>query len=447
MIAPSKKKNKFHMPGLSRPRGHRRPSRMGLIAFVILIAIQLIYLIEVKTLLLLSVASQVLSKDANDYKGLQDPSVSEDSTERMIHEHVSVNSLTPATVETQPSVKTRSTTVQDLHATLDYESSNSTKVSNILPPLATILGTRVSYVTSFWAKVKGEKENPHRREVEAALLANIHNWHFDQVVVFLDRTEDAESCVDFHQRILDLSHEFLGTSKSRANELLAKKLQCVDVQTGQPTYYEMFQNALSDVVTGDVVVMSNGDIAFDDTVSLARHMNPEVLMVLGTSGFSNAMPHNVRQVYESMMGTDYMTNEELQKDHPASSWEINRCVRTASSWDTWIFHKNKLQGRLKEEYFQRLRLDDEMAFFYMNENGAENAALWAIEQAYRFSSSYNACDRIQSWHFHLTPKMHKVRETLWRGNKGKVFNIQKPWGFAPKNPDCFRTGSCFLKLE
>ena len=327
------------------------------------------------------------------------------------------------------------------------EANAAVAEQNILPPRATIIGTRVSYVTSFWAKVKGEEENPHRREVEAALLANIHNWHFDQVVVFLDRTEDAESCVDFHQRILDLSHEFLGTSKSRANELLAKKLQCVDVQTGQPTYYEMFQNALSDVVTGDVVVMSNGDIAFDDTVSLARHMNPEVLMVLGTSGFSNAMPHNVRQVYESMMGTDYMTNEELQKDHPASSWEINRCVRTASSWDTWIFHKNKLQGRLKEEYFQRLRLDDEMAFFYMNENGAENAALWAIEQAYRFSSSYNACDRIQSWHFHLTPKMHKVRETLWRGNKGKVFNIQKPWGFAPKNPDCFRTGSCFLKLE
>lgn len=149
------------------------------------------------------------------------------------------------------------------------------------------------------------------------------------------------------------------------------KLKCVDVQTGQPTYYQLFQNALSDVVTGDVVVMSNADIAFDETISLARHMNPEVLTVLGTSGFSNAFPRNVRQVYESMMGTDYVTSEELQKGHPGS-WEVNRCVETRFSWDTWIFYKNKLH-RLKEEDFQRLTLDGEMAFFYMNENGAENA--------------------------------------------------------------------------
>ena len=113
---------------------------------------------------------------------------------------------------------------------------------NILSPLvATTLGTRVSYVTSFWAKVKGEEENPHRREVEAALLTNVYNVHFDQVVVFLDRTEDAESCVDFHQRMLDLSRAILGISEDRANELLANKLQCVVVQTGQPTYYQMFQ--------------------------------------------------------------------------------------------------------------------------------------------------------------------------------------------------------------
>ena len=50
---------------------------------------------------------------------------------------------------------------------------------------------KVSYVTSFWAKVPGEqvKVNPHRREVEAALLTNIHNPHLDQIVVFLDTTQ------------------------------------------------------------------------------------------------------------------------------------------------------------------------------------------------------------------------------------------------------------------
>jgi hypothetical protein len=107
--------------------------------------------------------------------------------------------------------------------------------------------TKVSYVTSFWAKKNSEEENPHRREVEAALLVNIYNLHFDQVVVFLDTTDDSESCIDFHLRMLDLSQEFLGIPKDVAYELLANKVQCVDVQTGQPTYYQMFQNALSDV--------------------------------------------------------------------------------------------------------------------------------------------------------------------------------------------------------
>ena len=48
---------------------------------------------------------------------------------------------------------------------------------------------KLSLVTSFWAvpKAKGSGSsatNPHRKEMEAALLANIHNPHFDQVRSF-----------------------------------------------------------------------------------------------------------------------------------------------------------------------------------------------------------------------------------------------------------------------
>ena len=130
-----------------------------------------------------------------------------------------------------------------------------------------------------------------------------------------------------------------------------------------------------------------------------------------------------------------------------------------------IFHKNKLQGRLKEEDFQRTAMEEGKMFFYMNENGAENAALWAVEQAYPFSSTYQGCDRIQSWHFHLTPKTHKVRETVWRrepvGRKNPRFtprgSVPKPWGgfeevlqgqnlaYASKVPDCVQTYSCFVQ--
>ncbi len=329
-------------------------------------------------------------------------------------------------------------------------------VENHPPPAATQHETKVSYVTSFWAKVNGEEVNPHRREVEAALLANIHNPHFDEVVVFFDREFNAESCVEFNQAMSDLSRQVFSMTAEQSNELLATKVKCVDVQTGQPTYYQMFRNGLSDEVTGDVVVLANADMAYDDTISLARSLNPKVLAVLGTSGFTNEMTPNVRKIYEEIMGTDYMANYVKP-----GVWEIDRCAESRFSWDTWIFHKSKLMGRLKEENFMRRIGPDEWVPFSMNEIGAENAALWAVEQAYPFSSTYNACDRIQSWHFHLTPKTHKVRETPWFSDvtdrHSPMFtppgSVPKPWGgrqgaaphaYARKNSNCVRTNSCFL---
>lgn len=341
------------------------------------------------------------------------------------------------------------------------------RLGNYLDPKSTALreqgthATKVSFVTSFWAKVKGEEVNPHRREVEAALLANIHNPHFDQVVVFLDRKDNAESCLDFYQAMSDLSRQVFSMTTEESNELLSAKVSCVDVQTGQPTYYQMFRNALSDVVTGDIVVLANADMAFDDSMSLARALHPEVLAVLATRGFSNKMPANIKSIYEEMMGTDYIANDVDR----SGAWEVDRCpIARGISWDTWIFHKSKLMGRLKEEKFQRHILNNNLVYFNMNEMGAEHAALYAIEQSYPFSSVYNACDKIQSWHFHLTPKTHKAREIPWlqktKNPRDPEFSpfgsVPKPWGgfymkgvphpYVRKDPDCVRTDSCFLPL-
>eukprot|EP00984_Skeletonema_dohrnii_P004727 scaffold1663_cov121-Skeletonema_dohrnii-CCMP3373.AAC.2 len=302
--------------------------------------------------------------------------------------------------------------------TLSFSVSVLNQLGNYLDPKSTAFCEQafceqatqsVSYITSFWAKVKGEEANPHRREVEAALLANIHNPHFDQVVVFLDREDNAESCLEFHQTMADLSHQVFSMTVEESNELLSIKVNCVDVQTGQPTYYHMFNNALSDVVTGDVVVLANADMAFDDSMSLARSLNPEILLVLGTSGFSNKMAaSSIKNIYNQVMGHHHGGGyHDSEDDTP------DRCAENQGSWDTYIFHKSKLMGRLKEENFKRTNQRRESVFFYMNEPGAENAALWAVQQSYPFLSIFNECERIQSWHFHLTPKTHRDREILW----------------------------------
>lgn len=319
---------------------------------------------------------------------------------------------------------------------------------------------KVSYVTSFWAKVKGEEDNhSHRREVEAAIVANIINPHFDQMVIFLDRefADKSETCYHFFAEMVDYIM-LLNMTAEESMELLQSKVTCVDVYSGQPTYYQMFQNAISDHVTGDVIVLANADMAFDDTISLAKMLNPENLVVAGSRGFTKAMPDNVRSVYHKIVGTGYIANTKKNKRVRKGEYDIDRCVQTNLSWDTWIFHKSTIRG-LKEEDFKRENVDNQMMPFYMNENGAECAALWALEQSYPFKTVYNACERIFSWSFHLTPKTHQPRTTPWLSHGRDKWipydSVPKPWGgsrvgdgghpFPPKDPDCIQSNDCFLQ--
>jgi hypothetical protein len=335
--------------------------------------------------------------------------------------------------------------------TLAEQQTDATKDQQLSQP-------KVSYVTSFWAERKGSPTNPHRRETKAALLANIHNPHFDQVVVFLDGVSDEANCAHFLQEInnIQLGYGYAGIGEMDP----ITKLACVDIDGGQPSYYQMFQNTLHEAVTGDIVVLSNADQAFDETISLARSLNPEVLAVLGTRGFSDKMPPATKSFYEALVSTDYTTDVDQKRP---GVWDPDLCY-SRYSWDTWIFHKSKLNN-LKEEHFQRFNTKNERESFYMNENGAENAALWAFQQSYPFMSLYNACDRIHSWHFHLTPKTHKERTTPWlrrppgwNGRLGLVGSVPPPYGgyqlksphpfpphpFPPRDPECVHANNCFL---
>ena len=137
------------------------------------------------------------------------------------------------------------------------------------------------------------------------------------------------------------------------------------------------------------------------------------------------------------------------------------CATNPYSWDTWIFHKSDLRGRLKEEPSQRPLANKKMVTFSMNEMGAENAALWALQQTFPFSSLYNACDKIRSWSFHLTPKTDKVHETPWpcgKRERNPCGSVPYPWGGVPlkgrprrahpgvpKDPACVYANNCFLQ--
>lgn len=282
-------------------------------------------------------------------------------------------------------------------------------------------------------------------------MANIHNPHFDQIVVFLDGVSEQSNCVHFLQDMRDLDVN-MGLHKLEDEDSIAK-VTCVNVEGNQPPYYQMFMYAVSDEVLGDVVVMSNADQAFDYSVAAVHNLNPDVLAVLSTRGFSmNNMPQITSYFYRTVAGTEYLHNSGI--GHIIG---VNMCNGNPYSWDTFIFHKKTLKGRLKEGAFRRQNTKNENVYFFMNEMGAENAALWALEQSFPFKSIWNACDMIHSWDFHLAPKMHKARESSWKKvRRSPGGSVPYPWGGvkrgkghpAPsKHPQCIAKRNCFLEQE
>ena len=91
-------------------------------------------------------------------------------------------------------------------------------------------------------------------------------------------------------------------------------------------------------------------------------MNPEVLAVVGTRGFSDKMPSDTRYFYDTLVGTDYLTNNNVKQENPG---EFNGDMCDSKfSFDTWIIHKRKLEN-LKEEDFKRMNWKNEKVHFHI----------------------------------------------------------------------------------
>jgi hypothetical protein len=224
------------------------------------------------------------------------------------------------------------------------------------------------------------------------------------------------------------------------------KLTCIGVPGGQPTYYQMFQNALHEAVTGDVVVLSNADQAFDDTISLASSLNPEVLAVLGTHDFSEETPTIIKYFYETLVGKDYLRTDIEQQGTSERDTDLCGALRQPLFWDTWIFHKSKIKD-LKEEDFHQNMLP-----FYMSGIGAESAALLAVQKSCTFTSLYNACDRVHAWHFHLMQEegQNEQKVTHAHGDPRSPILTQPVAATEElplKNPKCVLADNCFLRQK
>ena len=207
------------------------------------------------------------------------------------HRYLLLNSLDEYDDPKSTSLRGRTTARHVLEADHDLLASSNSKTQKDITSQQSSPSSKVkvSYVTSLSAEPMGSTTSSRRKEIEAALLVNVHNPNIDQIVVFLDGVSKESNCAHFFKSMkkLDGRHPF-------------SQLSCIGLPGDPPTYYQMLQHTLNEAVTGDVVLLAKADQAFDNTISLAGSLNSEVLVVLGTRGFSNKMPTVTKYFYETV---------------------------------------------------------------------------------------------------------------------------------------------------
>jgi hypothetical protein len=267
------------------------------------------------------------------------------------------------------------------------------------------------------------------------MMANLLNPHLHQMVVILDSiNENTIDCQGFledmtiklneiHARSSLLSN----SSKTDLRTTLAK-LNCVEhrgeakLGGGQPTYFEMFHYATyHPSVKSDIVIMSNADQVFDETLEYVKNMSHDTIFVLSNHGYEwQHVPGTIREQYRDLVGGDdtkSTTNQPGGRTYSRCADSLfpkdnQRKVDYSDSWDTYVFHRSYLKDTLPRDMiddgnFTRLTFQRESSSYYMNEFAAEYAALFDITRDLLGKVTvWHACRLIQTWHCHLRDKMH-----------------------------------------
>jgi hypothetical protein len=173
-------------------------------------------------------------------------------------------------------------------------------------------------------------------------------------------------------------------------------------------------------ITSEIVILSNADQVFDETLSHALPLSNNTIFVLATQGYSaDSVPPRIHAQYRALIehealhvydtGTDNWCEPQFDSGDEMEHYSF--------SWDTYIFHRSLLMetvpvNKTDHGKFTRLNFRREPSMYYMNEGGAEYAALYDIVRGLLGKVTvWNACHLIQTWHFHLTAKMHHSTHT------------------------------------
>lgn len=241
---------------------------------------------------------------------------------------------------------------------------------------------RLTLIINYWIT---EKKIKHRDEIEMTMLSNLHNEYISEVVILLDNSV-ARDC-----STLDRTLKVRGI---KLNKKRRAKFTCVHNQRRQSGYYDLFN--YSKRVDDSIVILSNADQVFDDSIDIARRLRHGHMIVLATRGFSSQAPENLKEYYPN---------------HSKFVLRADRCYRNSArnSWDSYIFRPQEISNAIQPEYFRVIGWRNGMhenETLFMNVLGAENKALGIIKKYAPNIKMFQGCDFIRSWHFHQHKKTH-----------------------------------------
>jgi hypothetical protein len=262
-------------------------------------------------------------------------------------------------------------------------------------------------------------DSPHVHEMYAAIVVNMLNELIYDVHVMTE-----SDCVYLKQQLVAKA-PYVDDNDTWVREQIDKKYVCVPSPTGvQPQYKDFFLYA-NNTFKGDIVLFTNSDIVFDETL---HRIDPAVLLRREIAFVLSVQPPIPNSKYHHIFGQDCW---KPKNKCSVGSWLRKDWWPGGYSWDSYVFSP-PLPSTFRLE-----QLD-----IVMNVMGAENRAGFQFETA--GITLYDPCYMVSAYHWHcFGGKMHGKNRVDGMGisvrNVGCCWycpGIVMPKGYAKRSDLC-----------
>ena len=255
-----------------------------------------------------------------------------------------------------------------------------------------------SLITSYSFAIYPE----HLKEMDYCILQNLmvkelHVW------VLLDHQTPTRQCEQLQKKLQDMS-----VNIQEWSDVHWSKFHCQYRVGKQPSYYDLVQYAST--LPSEYIIISNGDIIFDDTIDYAENLQTDQAYAISWSSVTQkpAWLGIEGSPETSVRGAVVDNSMCLMPDHTICSEKqpfsvINCWPKRLFSIDSFIARRETFTN-LNDDGFREYDKEkrEYFGYFYTNWVGSEHAFIGALVAQGR--KLVNVCKHIKTAHMHYAKK-------------------------------------------